>query len=254
MYQCCPTTVNFPHDHPNFIDLSFGLAEDKCVREADVILIIDSDVPYIPIHNKPRRDAKIFHIDVDVLKYDIGMFHVDAILRCQADAEVALGQLIDRLSVSSVNNVAIKARAQLLADNHNNRIKLLDAAELSIPEDGSMTVPIIMGTLRKKSPNHNLVLNESITNFLPVWNHMRPNSPGSMLSAGASALGWGLGAAVGACLGGRVIGKEHDLITLIVGDGSFLFGIPASAFWIARRYKTVSHVQFRRTTKHSFSY
>lgn len=219
-----------------------------------MILIIDSDVPYIPIHNKPRPDAKIFHIDVDVLKYDIGMFHVDAILRCQADAEVALGQLIDHLSVSSIDDVAIKARARLLADNHSNRMKLLDAAESSFPEDGSMTVPNIIGVLRKNSPNHNLVLNESITNFLPVWNHMRPNLPGSMVSAGASALGWGLGAAVGAYLGGRVIGKEHDLITLIVGDGSFLFGIPASAFWIARRYKTVSPLHFRCTTKQSFSY
>lgn len=29
------------------------------------------------------------------------------------------------------------------------------------------------------------------------------------------------------------------LVVAIVGDGSFLFGVPSSSFWIARRYETV---------------
>jgi hypothetical protein len=47
----------------------------------------------------------------------------------------------------------------------------------------------------------------------------------------AGGLGWAGGAAVGAKLAapGRVV-------VALVGDGSFLFGIPSSAQWVARRY------------------
>lgn len=49
----------------------------------------------------------------------------------------------------------------------------------------------------------------------------------------------GLGAAIGAHFGGQVSPNvASDLIVLVVGDGSFLFGVPSSAYWMARRYST----------------
>jgi acetolactate synthase-1/2/3 large subunit len=64
-----------------------------------------------------------------------------------------------------------------------------------------------------------------------------------MLSAlvAASSLGWALGAAIGAKLAGDMF-AEHakDLIAVVVGDGSFVFGVPSAAYWMARRYDTVS--------------
>ncbi|KAL5482650.1 hypothetical protein ACEPAI_9244 [Sanghuangporus weigelae] len=50
----CPTTVNFPYGHPNFVGLTFGVEPNRWLRGADTLLIIDSDNPYIPMHNKPR--------------------------------------------------------------------------------------------------------------------------------------------------------------------------------------------------------
>lgn len=240
--QSCPSAVNFPHSHPNFVDLSFGIGENEWVRNADIILIIDSDIPYIPLHNKPHPNAVIIHIDVDVLKDNMGTFHVDAGIRCKADAEVALGQILEHLNAADLDtdDAGIRGRARSLVANHNIRIKALDSAELEFPTDGSFTVPNILGVLRKSVPRRTLFLNEGISNYPFVWNHLRPDEPGSMFSSGASSLGWGLGAAIGASLGGRTLGKEHELIVLVVGDGSFLFGVPSSAYWIARRYDTVS--------------
>lgn len=49
----------------------------------------------------------------------------------------------------------------------------------------------------------------------------------------------GLGAAIGAYFGGQASPTvASDLIVLVVGDGSFLFGVPSSAYWMARRYNT----------------
>ena len=61
-----------------------------------------------------------------------------------------------------------------------------------------------------------------------------------MIASGGSSLGYALGASVGAYLGGIVANKEYDLIAAVVGDGTYLFGVPASSYWLAKRYNTVS--------------
>ena len=233
----CPSTVNFPHSHPHFVELSYAMTPSHWIREADSILVIDSDIPYIPMHNKPRPDAKIFHVDVDVLKDNIGMFHIDAQLRCKADAELALSQILAHVPANMASNARISTRARELKEFSAQRLAKLDSLESAIPADGSFTVPNIVHALRNAIPvpERTLVLNESISNFPIVWDHLRPDHPGSVFTAGSSSLGWGLGA----CIGASLARNDLDLIALVVGDGSFLFGVPASAFWIARKYKTV---------------
>ncbi|KAH8114988.1 thiamine diphosphate-binding protein [Phellopilus nigrolimitatus] len=234
----CPTTVNFPHSHVNFVELSFGMGVSDWLRNADVILIIDSDIPYIPMHNKPQPGAKVFHVDIDVLKDNVGMFHIDATMRCKADAQIALSQILECLP-SEIDITLISARTQKLIEHRLKRISELDSVESAFPTDGSFTVPNVMGVLRKSVPKDTLFLNESISNYPHTWDHLRPEVPGSMLSSGSSSLGWGLGAAVGVSLATRGrTANNFDLVTLVVGDGSFLFGVPASAFWMARKYKT----------------
>lgn len=241
----CPTTVNIPHGHPHFVETSFGMGRNDWLRNADVILIIDSDIPYIPMHNKPRADAQIFHVDVDVLKDNIGLFHVDAIMRCRADAELALTQIVDHIpSDSDSLEERVFSRRASLREHHDRRISTLNAAESVRRSDGSFTVPNVIGALRRgiPDPEHTLILNESISNYPLVWEHLRPDYVGNVFSSGSSSLGWGLGAAIGASLARCAPSSANpvDLIVLVVGDGSYLFGVPASAFWIARRYNTVS--------------
>ena len=232
----CPTTVCFPHSHTNFAELNYGMGESNWIRSADVILIIDSDIPYVPHHNKPDPNAKIFHIDVDVLKDNIGMFHIDALRRCNADGETALSQILGKLnSDSDLHSERVSIRATQLHKHHLGRIAKLDEAELARTIDGSLTVPNLMMTLRKAVPfpERTIFLNESISNFPFAWEHLRPEHPGQMFTSGSSSLGWGLGAAVGVSLAKK--GSDSlDLIVLVVGDGSFLFGVSKNCFRMNR--------------------
>ncbi|KAL5520043.1 hypothetical protein ACEPAG_1703 [Sanghuangporus baumii] len=232
----CPTTVNFPHSHPNFVGLTFGMEPNRWLREADILLIIDSDNPYIPMHNKPKSDARVFHIDVDVMKDNIGMFHVDAQIRCKADAETALSQILDCIPDAIPSNDRILTRAEELKTLSMQRIANLETIETAMPSDGSFSVPNVLVSLRNAIPvpERTLILDESVTSRPLVWNHLRPEYPGSIFTSGSSSLGWGLGAAIGTSLSRN----DLDLIVLVVGDGSFLFGVPSSAFWIARKYRT----------------
>jgi hypothetical protein len=63
-----------------------------------------------------------------------------------------------------------------------------------------------------------------------------------------------LGAAIGAALAGKANPKyAKDLITVIVGDGTYIFGIPSAAFWMARRYDTVSQSKKKTDDGMAFS-
>ena len=49
---------------------------------------MDSDVPWIPTVNRPRPEARIFHVDVDPLKAQMPLWYIPARLRLRADAAI----------------------------------------------------------------------------------------------------------------------------------------------------------------------
>ena len=53
--------VNFPGDHPLHAGYQFTTsAQNPVLAEADVILVLDSDVPWIPATSRPSADAAIY--------------------------------------------------------------------------------------------------------------------------------------------------------------------------------------------------
>jgi thiamine pyrophosphate-dependent acetolactate synthase large subunit-like protein len=274
----CPTAVNVPFSHPSYTGVTF-LAPGthwEGLSKADVVLILDSDLPWITKNDRPQEGVKVFIVDGgDPLKVSIGYSHVDAQIICRAEPEVAVSQIETYLRVIGVRSEGenwdpigintggaieskIRSRRQAMAQAHSAHVAALDKAETVLPfllpsstNEGkifSFTVPNLIGVLRRTmnaaTPSHGaktLILNESISNYPAVWSHLRPEFPGTVITSGGSSLGWALGVAVGASLGGRDTDQQaHELVVVIVGDGSFMFGVPSSAYWMARRYETVS--------------
>src|SRR5262245_45147463 len=64
---------------------------------------------------------------------------------------------------------------------------------------------------------------------LATWRYVEAREPESWFGSGGSALGWGLGAALGV----KLARPERPVVAL-VGDGCFLFGAPVAALWAAR--------------------
>jgi thiamine pyrophosphate-dependent acetolactate synthase large subunit-like protein len=173
---------------------------------------------------------------------------------CKADAEIALIQITESIRGATQDariageggalaSKEIQQRRKVLTEEHRNQILAWEVKEASRNDSSSVTVPQLFGTLRKAlqdlTPSKVLILNETVTNYPHSWNHLRPETPGDFLASGGSSLGWSLGAAVGAYLGARVADNDYDLAVVIVGDGSYMFCVPSSAFWMARKYQTV---------------
>jgi acetolactate synthase-1/2/3 large subunit len=125
-------------------------------------------------------------------------------------------------------------RAEIAAANEARRAAL-DALER--PEAGVITPRYLTGCVRELlAGTDSLVLTEAITNYQIVAEHLRPATPGCYLGSGGGSLGWAGGGAVGA----KLASSAERTVVSLVGDGSYLFGVPSSAQWVARRYHAPS--------------
>ena len=77
------------------------------------------------------------------------------------------------------------------------------------------------------------MLSEGVTNFHNVANHSRRTKPGTLMTSGGGSLGWNGGAAVGVKLA-----RPDAFVTTMTGDGTYMFSIPSTVHWMARRYRT----------------
>lgn len=250
VFMSCGSSVCVPYSHPFYLGNNFG-GKIPLLEEADAILILETDVPWIDAwDNAPREGARVFVIDSDPLKQTYGWSHVDAELLCRADSEVALNQLLEAANGPGVklDTSRIAERGEKLKARHDDFIASLEIIEtsLKVPEvaEPAYVLSILRQAVVEKTPSRGertLWVNEAISSYHEVFNHIRPNVPGNMITSGGTSLGWALGAAVGAYLGSESTNRNHDLLVAVVGDGTFMFSVPSSAYWMARKYNTVSN-------------
>jgi acetolactate synthase-1/2/3 large subunit len=232
VYESCPSALNYPQDDPLYVGSHWNQpVQHAALGEADAILILDSDVPWIPSHNKPNAKAVIRHVDVDPLKTDIPLWYLPTVASYGADSLTALKQLNAGLEHRSMDMKAVQARRAHWARHNAERAKRIESAE-ALPK-GAITVPYLMGCLRKQIAADAICLNEGITNYQPISDHLIRTEPGTFFTSGAGSLGWSGGAAIGM----KLAAPDKELVT-ILGDGCFMFSVPSSVHWMARQYQT----------------
>jgi acetolactate synthase-1/2/3 large subunit len=226
--------VNFPGDHPLHAGYQFTTsAQNEVLAAADVILVLDSDVPWIHATSRPAPDAAIYVVDIDPVKAGMTMWHVPARRIAGADTKVAVEQIARFVRDNDLADAdAVPSRRAEVTAASQERRAALDAQEQ--PEPGVITPRYLTRCVRELLAGTDaLVLTEVITNYQVVAEHLRASRPGSLIGSGGGSLGWAGGGAVGA----KLACPERTVVCL-VGDGSFLFGVPSSAQWVARRYGT----------------
>ena len=233
--ESVPSWVNFPADHPLHLGYQWNApVQNPVLAGADMILVLGSDVPWIPGHNRPGASARIYVVDVDPLKALLPLWHVPASRYAMADLATALRQISARLADGRLDDAAVQERsARVRAEHDAQRARW---AEREHPEpDGTITPEYLVACVRDAAGPDALVLTEAISNYQVVSEHLRASRPGSLIGSGGGSLGWSGGAAIGA----KLAAPDRTVVSL-VGDGSYLFGVPSSAQWMARRYQAPS--------------
>jgi acetolactate synthase-1/2/3 large subunit len=224
-----PVHMNFPSVHP----LYAGVSSQPYVKDADVILAVDSDVPYIPAHGKPRPDAQIFHIDIDPVKATIPLwvFPTDGLIH--ADSSKAVPALVDavKCSTSEADRARIDERSQLVRERLERQRQEAVRLAQSHAKRAPITPQWLSYCINEAIGEDTVMLDECVTNSANVANYVRRSQPGTYYKSGGSSLGWGLGAAFGV----KLAAPDRTVVAAL-GDGAFIYGCPTSTLWAASVY------------------
>ena len=114
--ESVPCFANYPHADALYQGNHWNHPfQNRALAEADVVLVIDSDVPWIPTVSRPPDFAAIYHIDIDPLKESMPLWYINARASFRADAATALRQMNAHLDGRSVDREAVAARLQPLS-------------------------------------------------------------------------------------------------------------------------------------------
>jgi acetolactate synthase-1/2/3 large subunit len=226
-----PNHMNFPADDVLYQGCQWNEpVQNVALGEADLVLVLDSDVPWIPTVSKPRADATIFHIDTDPLKQQMPMWYIPSRRSFRADVATALRQINARLDSETIDGAAVASRMARYAARHRDRMAALHSREA---KGETLTPHYLTACIRARCDEKTIVLNESISNYTVTVDHLMSKRPGSMMGSGAGSLGWNGGAAIGV----KLAHPDHTVIA-VTGDGSYMFSVPSTVHWMARQYGT----------------
>lgn len=230
--ESVPSYVNYPHNDPMYQGNHWNHPfQNRALAEADFILVVDSDVPWIPTVSKPSDGAAIAMIDVDPLKESTPLWAIKARQCYRADAATAFAQLNARLDRVEIDGEAAERRRRYYSARHRERKAGLDRLEQ--PDGDVITPEYLTACVRRQVGLEAIVLNEGITNYPAICDHMSREKPGTMFASSGGSLGWTGGAAIGM----KLAAPDKTFVAL-TGDGSYMFSQPPTVHWMARRYRT----------------
>jgi acetolactate synthase I/II/III large subunit len=230
--ESAPNYLNYPHNDRMYQGNHWNHPfQNRALAEADYILVVDSDVPWIPTVSKPSDGATIAMIDVDPLKESTPLWYTKARQCYRADAASAFAQLNARLDRIEIDEEAAERRRRHYAERHEKR--KAELARLEAPSGEVITPEYLTACVRRQVGLDAIALSEGITNHPAVWDHMAREKPGTMFTSGGSSLGWTGGAAIG-----MKLADPGKTLVALTGDGSYMFSQPSTVHWMARRYRT----------------
>jgi acetolactate synthase-1/2/3 large subunit len=218
--------VNFPRDHP----LHGGDDPHRLIAEADVILAIDTDVPWVNSVRGPQKDATVFVVNEDPLQQSLPLWYVPADRFIRADSGLVLEQLTRRCPAEP--DAGARRRIAAAAEDALSLRQRWSAEADADAGARRLTPASVAASLHRLLDDDVIVVNEAISEAPTVWKHLPRQLPGTLYGNRGTSLGWSGGGALGIKLA-----APHRTVVSIVGDGTFFFSAPSSTYWIARRYR-----------------
>jgi acetolactate synthase-1/2/3 large subunit len=217
------------HYRPRYLALSTehpmhcGWDPHALLKEADLVLVVDCDVPWIPKEGQPGPGAKVIHIGPDPLfaRYPLRGFRTD--LALTGTIAPALQSLCERTQKHSASLAGIDARRKSIT-TYSSEIRTKTRAGVD-PTPASITGKWLSACINRVLGEDSILINE----YPIVLEEMTIREPGRYFgNASAGGLGWGMGAALGAKLA-----SPDKTVMCALGDGAYMFGNPTAAHYVS---------------------
>lgn len=200
---------------------------------ADVGLLVDIDVPWLPRFVRPEAGTWWAHVDVDPIKQDFPMWGFATDLRMQADVATVLRQVSEQVRARA--DEAFRARvARRMAELEQAaaaRAEALARAAAKPGEVGALSAAHVCAALSRALAPDDVVINEAVRNSPAVLNQIIRTEPLSFFGGAGGGLGYSGSMALGVKLARPGVRAVH-----VLGDGAFHLGTPSSVYATSQRY------------------
>ncbi len=225
-----PVYLNIPHDSPCF----GGHLPGPHVAQADLGLLVDVDVPWLPKDTPDNPATYWAHIDVDPVKRAFPMWGFPSQLRIAGDSARILAQLLEALQARATPQFRAKAaqRVTQLAGEQRARAQSIAALAAEPGVEGGINAHYLCAELGRAIEPEDIVLNEAIRNSAAVLAQVPRSRPGSLIGLAGGGLGFSGGMALGIKLA-----RPERTVVQVVGDGGFYFCNPDAVYAVAQQYR-----------------
>ena len=226
----------------NSIDLNISQASPcfagfdpmPLLEHADLGLLLDSDVPFVPQYARRAGAVKWIQIDIDPLKADFPMWGFPTDLRVQGDCATVLQQVCEVIEARADDawRRRVAARIASWSSAREAASKRRAEARANKGTSGALTPAFLFATLNAKLSQDDIVVNEAIRNAPILQEHITRTKPRSYVGLA----GGGLGFSGGMALGLRLAAPKRRVVQ-VIGDGGFHFSSPDSVYAVAQQYR-----------------
>jgi len=207
-------------NHPMFM----GSVPGSLLKNADLVIVFETDVPWIPSKESPPPEAKVVQIGEDPLHVRLPMRGFPSDLTIRATSLSVLEALETALAARATPHVADRA-ARLKQRGDTLRKTWREEAERAGKSD-TVSLPWLVHCLREIVDAETIVISEY--SFRQEWCPL--DTPGSLFAlSSAGGLGWGFPASLGAKLA-----SPGKLVLSVLGDGAYMFANPTACHYVAQ--------------------
>jgi acetolactate synthase-1/2/3 large subunit len=203
------------------------------LEQADLGLLLDSDVPFIPQYARRAGAIKWIQIDVDPLKSDFPMWGFPTDIRIQGDCATVLRQVLEVVEARADETWRRRVAVRMAGWSGAREAAVMRRAAASANKgvSGALNPAFLFETLNEKLSQDDIVVNEAIRNAPILQEHIARTKPRSYVGLA----GGGLGFSGGMALGLKLAQPERRIVQ-VIGDGGFHFSSPDSVYAVAQQY------------------
>ena len=213
---------------PNTHDYHLGVSSTPYVKDADVVVVVECDVPWYPQQAKPSEHARVIQIarDPNYTGVPIRSFPKDISLG--GDPKLALQLIAEELRRGPRNEKLLSERAERIRAKHKQYREGLKQKV----EKASGQRPISHAWLahcvdQVRDKDTIVISDHGVGN--EVLNLSEPESYFGGSPAGG--LGWGIGGGLG-----MKLARPEKTVIATVGDGTYMFNNPTACHLASQAY------------------
>ena len=231
------TRMNFPTSHPlcaGMEEMGGGIRGNEPFAEADVILAVDYDLPYVPAEIFPKEESTILHIDIDPMTQGRPLWGRGADIFIKADSREAIPALTEKIKnkLTPELKAGLQTRYRMLEEKYK---KQREENRLSAKNKSSETPisPDWLGYCLNEILDEDTVLvNHLISQSSSVAAQVDRTNPGTLCACAGGSIMWALGAALGV----KTAVPDKTVVSVMT-DGGFVWGCPVASLWTSNAYK-----------------